>query len=442
MKFITAFFCLLLFSFSLFAQKPGETLATAANKKYTAEDLKPAVRLMWLNLPQTRAEKRRVLLEKQIGDVLLEIEAGTRKITVEKLYQAEIASKVTDPTDGQIMAIYDANRASFGGRSLTEMSPQIIEFLRREPEQKMRRQVVETLKIKYKLAALKDVNAPNLQPTDALAAVGGKTITLLDFENRNKRELYELEANAYDLVRENLQTLVAADLLETEAAAMKISASDIIAREVTDKMREYTPDELESLRAALTRRLFAKYQAQFSIREPEPFVQDISADDDPAQGSANAPVTVVMFSDFQCPHCAAMHPLLKKVIAAYKDKVRFVVRDFPLESIHADAFRAAMAADAAGAQGKYFEYIDVLYRNQDALDAESLKKYAADLGLNPRRFELDLGNEKFAAEIRKDLADGKNYGITGTPTIFVNGVKVRIYSTEGFRSAIERALKK
>ena len=117
------------------------------------------------------------------------------------------------------------------------------------------------------------------------------------------------------------------------------------------------------LESALRKRLFTKYKVKLMVHEPVPVARDISVDDDPATGKATASVTVVMFSDFQCSACSATHPVLKKVLGEYGDKVRFVVRDFPLESIHENAFRAALAANAARAQNKYFEYIDVLYRN-------------------------------------------------------------------------------
>jgi protein-disulfide isomerase len=148
-----------------------------------------------------------------------------------------------------------------------------------------------------------------------------------------------------------------------------------------------------------------------------------------------------MFSDFQCSHCAAAHPVLKTVMAEYADKIRFVVRNYPLESVHENAFRAAIAAQAANAQGKFFEYLELLYNNQEKLDVESLKKYAAQVGLNQKQFDLDLGSEKFAAVVRRDLQDGTNYGVASTPTVYVNGVKVRSTSPQGFRRAIERALK-
>jgi protein-disulfide isomerase len=119
--------------------------------------------------------------------------------------------------------------------------------------------------------------------------------------------------------------------------------------------------------------------------------------------------------------------------------VRFVVRDFPLEKIHENAFIAARAANAANAQGKFAAYTEKLYTHQDALDRDSLLKYAGELGLNVKQFEIDFSSERTAAEIRKDIADGKTYGIGGTPTVFVNGVSVWPLAWE-LRRAIDRAL--
>jgi protein-disulfide isomerase len=177
------------------------------------------------------------------------------------------------------------------------------------------------------------------------------------------------------------------------------------------------------------------------LKDPQPVAQNISTERSPSKGKTDAPITVVMFSDVQCSHCAAAHSVLQKVMAEYGDKIRFVVRNYPLESIHENAFRAALAANAAHAQGKFFEYIEILYNNQNNLDEVSLKKYAAQVGLNQKQFDLDLGSEKLAAVVRQDLKDGTSYGVAATPTVFVNGVKVRANSAQGFRRAIERALK-
>jgi protein-disulfide isomerase len=149
-----------------------------------------------------------------------------------------------------------------------------------------------------------------------------------------------------------------------------------------------------------------------------------------------------MFSDFQCPACSRTHPVLKRVIADFPGKVRFVVRDYPLESIHPNAFNAALAANAAAKQGKFIEYAEKLYTNQDSLDKASLTKFAADLGLNVKQFEIDFSDAANAAEIKQDQADGESLGVNSTPTIFVNGVKVHSISASAFRRAIDRALAK
>ncbi len=189
----------------------------------------------------------------------------------------------------------------------------------------------------------------------------------------------------------------------------------------------------------MSARLQKNANIRWLISEPEPPVQNISVDDDPSRGEVSAPVTIVEFTDFQCPACAAMHPVLEEVLKSYGNKVRFVVRDFPLTQ-HENARKAAEAANAANAQGKFFEYASLLFKNQKALDVASLKKYASDLGLNRARFDAELDRGVYTAEIKKDLEDGELYGVGSTPTIFVNGVQLRVLSAEGLREAIDRAV--
>ena len=447
MKFIAAIFCLLIFcllifSFSVSAQKPEEILATATGKTFTVSVLDAQAQNIWQNRQKIVADARLELFAKQVSGVLLAAEAAARKTTVEKLLAAEVSAKVADPSAAQIQAIYDANKDRFENKQLADVRPQLIAVLRREPEQKATENFVSALKTKYKPVFGKDVNAPDLKPTDVLATIGAKKITVKDFEDANRLAVYELEGKIYDFIEQTLRSTVAAELLALEAAEQKVSTNDIIAREVSDKLKDFSDEERYALLSALDQRLFTKYNVKFLIKEPEPVAQNISTDDDPAQGTANAPVTIVMFSDFQCSACAATHPVLKKAIAEYKDKVRFVVRDFPLESIHANAFIAAQAANAANAQGKFFEYTELLYNNQNSLDAASLKEFAAKLGLDRNKFDAELDGGKYAAEVRKDMADGEIYGVNSTPTIFVNGVKMRNNTAEEFKRAIERALKK
>ena len=442
MKFIAAFFCLIILTFSAFAQKTDEVLATATNKTFTASILNAQAQQSWQNRQKTIADARLELFAKQVSDILLSMESAARKTTVEKMLETEVAAKVADPSAERIKAIYEANQDRLGNKPLAEVRPQLVAFLRREPEQKATENFIAALKTKYKPVFGKDVNAPNLKPADILATVGLKQITVKDFEDNNKLALYETEAKIFDFVEQSLRDAVASELLVTESVEQQTTPGAIIAREVTDKMKDFSDEERLALETALNNRLFTKYNIKILLKEPEPVSQNISTDDDPAQGAANAPVTIVMFSDFQCSACSAVHPILKKAIAEYKDRVRFVVRDFPLESIHENAFQAAQAANAANAQGKFFEYTELLYNNQNSLDTASLKEFASRVGLDRKKFDADLDSGKYAEEVRKDMADGESYGINSTPTVFVNGVKVRQFSAEDFKKAIERALRK
>lgn len=441
MKFITLFCCLLIFTFTSFAQKSGEILATANGQKFTAKDLSPEASEVFESLPKTIGELRNSLLEQQIAETLFETEAAARKLTVEKLIETEVTNKVAAPTEKEIQAVYDANRNDVGSKTIEDIRPQIVAFLRREPEQKALAEYLSNLKVKYKVASGKDINAPNLKPFDVLATINGKTISVGSFEAKNKLRLYEFQADIYDQIQKLLEQTVYENLIAAEAKTQNIEVNDLIAREITDKLRDYSEEERRQLQTALEKRLFQKYNTKFLLKIPAPVVQNISTENQPSQGKQTAPVTVVMFTDFQCPACSAVHPVLKKVLAEYGDKSRFVVRDFPLVNIHENAFRAALAANAANAQGKFFEYVELLYKNQNALDKDSLEKYAADLGLNQKQFDLDLSSEKYAAAVKKDMTDGKTYGISGTPTIYVNGIRVRELSAEDFRKAIDRALK-
>lgn len=441
MKFFTAVFCLAVFAFSIFAQKPDEVLATATNKTFAASALDEQGQKALANRQEIIADARLELFAKQVSEILLATEAAAKKTTIEKL-EAEAFAKVAAPQDEQIQAVYDANKDRLGNKPLEQVRPQIVAFLRREPEQKALENYIAALKTKYKTVFGKDVNAPDLKPNDVSASVGKTQITIKDFEEKNKFALYELEAKIYDAVKHSLEDAIFNELLSTEAAEKKVSTNDIIAAEVSDKMKDFSDDERYILMSALKSRLYTKYNVKFLFKEPETIAQNISTDDDPSQGAANAPVTIVMFSDFQCPACAATHPVLKNVIAAYKDKVRFVVRDFPLVSIHENAFQAAQAANAANAQGKFFEYTELLYNNQDKLDNASLKEFATKLGLDRKKFDADLDGGKYADEVRKDMADGANYSVNSTPTVFINGIKIRHNTAEDFKEAIERALKK
>jgi protein-disulfide isomerase len=135
-----------------------------------------------------------------------------------------------------------------------------------------------------------------------------------------------------------------------------------------------------------------------------------------------------------------MHPELERLVKEYGDKVRLVTRDFPL-SQHTEAFKAAEAAEAARAQGKYWEYIEILLRNQSALTVDKLKGYASDLALDRTKFDSALDSGKFAESVQRDIEDGMKLGINGTPTIFINGRRVSVKGYDELKAVVDAAFK-
>jgi protein-disulfide isomerase len=132
--------------------------------------------------------------------------------------------------------------------------------------------------------------------------------------------------------------------------------------------------------------------------------------------------------------------MLDKVAQEYSDKVRLVVRDYPLAQ-HKNAFKAAEAAEAAREQGKYWEYTAVLFANQKELGLEKLKEYASKVGLDRKKFDAELDSSKHANKVQRDMQDGMRVGVNGTPAVFINGRRVSDRTYESLKAAIEEALK-
>src|SRR5262249_25878458 len=163
--------------------------------------------------------------------------------------------------------------------------------------------------------------------------------------------------------------------------------------------------------------------------------------DGPARGIADAPVTIVEFEDFQCPFCKRAQATLDQILVSYKDRVKLVHRDFPLQPLHPAAWKAHEAGRCAQDQGKFWEYRDLLYRNTPAADPESLSKYASQLGLDPGHFRECLDTDKFKAVVEKDEAEGERLGVQGTPAFFINGRPLTgAQSTSEFARIIEEEL--
>lgn len=436
---LSIFIILLAIPSFVFGQTTDALLATATGLKFTAADLAPEQKAIYGRSAEIIANNRKAFFEQTVSETLLETESKLTGTTAEKLLDAEMA-KLPQPSDAKIKEIYDLNRASLGGRSLEQARKQIVEFLMKDQIEKAEVELIARLKTKHKYVAGKDINDGGIKPTDVVFTIAGRPFTAREFDENNRIALSDVRVHIYEEILAGLEDAILNKLIITEAAARNVDSSTLMATEVTDKMRDFTDGERAKLFSALQTRLFAKYAVKILLPEPPPLVLNVSADDDPSIGTATAKVTVVVFIDYQCSTCAAFSPIAKAVSAEFGGRVRYVVRDYPLEAIHENAFRSALAANAANRQGKFFEYGALLYANQNSLDDASLLKYAVELVLDLTKFKADMADPKNANEVRKDIADGKTYGVSGTPIIFINGIKHHGLTEAKFRTALEKAL--
>jgi protein-disulfide isomerase len=144
---------------------------------------------------------------------------------------------------------------------------------------------------------------------------------------------------------------------------------------------------------------------------------------DHVAGPADAPITLVEYGDYECPHCGRAHPIVKAAQRNLGSRLRFVFRNFPLQEAHPHAKHAAEAAEAAGAQGKFWEMHDVIFENQDALEDPDLVRYAEELGVDADRLARELETGAWAKRVREDFRSGVRSGVNGTPTFFLNGLR-------------------
>lgn len=171
------------------------------------------------------------------------------------------------------------------------------------------------------------------------------------------------------------------------------------------------------------------------------YVQQLPVNNSPVKGAQKAPVTVTIFSDFQCPYCARLLPTMEQVMTAYPQQVRMVFKQFPL-SMHKFAQPAALASLAARNQGKFWPLHDLLFANYNTLSEAKIRELAAAVGLDMARYDRDVANPALQQEIAADLQLGAQAGVRGTPAVYVNGKQLKDRSFNGFKQEIDAELKK
>ncbi|HEY0174045.1 MAG TPA: thioredoxin domain-containing protein [Pyrinomonadaceae bacterium] len=455
-----------------------EVLAVAGGVKLTQKDIGQQTRARVAELQRQVIDARRGELDLQINSILLEAEAKRRGVTTTRVLEDEVVKKAPEATEAEALAFFEQNKArieeqSGGPVEFKAVKEEIAAHLRAERQQRLAAQLSERLRAAADVKVMVKEATPPAGEADrarVFATVGGRPVTSADIEDSLRALVHDVREEVYRLRQRELDVKINDTLLAQEAQKKQVTSRALLEAEVDSKVAPATEaqalefynqnkDRIEGdfaktkgqivrhLAEAERRRLLVAYaerlRKQASVQTflvaPVPPLFQIATDDQPAKGGAKAAVTIVEFTDFQCPSCALMQPVLDRLVAEYGGRVRLVARDYPLPQ-HAEAFKAAEAAEAAREQGKYWEYTAKLFGNQSALGVESLKRYAAELGLDRAKFDAALDGAKFAEQVRRDLLDGQKVGVSGTPSLFINGRRVGDRSYAGLKAAVEAAL--
>ncbi len=303
---------------------------------------------------------------------------------------------------------------------------------------------------------------------EVVATVQGQSISAAELTAAVRSELLRLEMERYQVMKQKLDELIATRLMQLEANTRGVSLQQLEQDEITAKIAPVSDEQVKAFYEAnknrirqpleqVSPRIEAYLQQQERAKQQQTLLRDlrqrytvtvalaapmvnVTADDDPFMGPADALVTIIEFSDFECPYCRRVQPTLKRLLEEYQGMLRLVFRDFPLRNIHPQAQKAAEAAQCAAEQQQFWPYHDKLFAVSQ-LQEQALKQYAQELGLDMQRFVPCFDSGKYAQEVERDLQDGINAGVNATPAFFVNGQPLNgAVPYERFKELVDSAL--
>ncbi len=301
-------------------------------------------------------------------------------------------------------------------------------------------------------------------PKAVVARYQGKTLTLADLVAKDPDKMFEAEETRYNSRKQVLDRIVVEDLVKAEADKVGKTADEWVRAQVKppadaevqaffeankeqmppgttlDQVRPRIVDFMtgDQVRAVIEE-LKKKSNVEIVMAAPHKPKKEVEAKG-PARGPEGAKVTIVEFSDFQCPFCARAHDTVEEVMAAYAGKVRLVFRQFPLE-FHAMAPKAAEAALCANEQQHFWDFHDAMFKNQQKLQPDDLKATAVSLGLDASKFNECLDSGRMASVVKTDQEAGAKAGVNGTPAFFINGTMISgAQPMEEFKKIIDAEL--
>ena len=336
-----------------------------------------------------------------------------------------------------------------------------------------RRRFLKHLALCGLLTVTSPVLAAEPAPTGAvIATIDGEPILSADIDKLIGARVGLLNEQIYQLQRQTIDGLIDQRLIAKEAARRGLTETQLLDVEVAKKTDAVTDTDVETFyranesrlptqetdlrerirehlsiqkssarRDAFASELRAKANVSVLLTPPAIYRATINVDGAPYKGRADAPVVLVKFEDFHCPYCKEAQPTLTQLLARYPDRIKIVHKDFPIEELHPGARTAHIAARCANEQGRFWPYHDALYAHAAKTAAKELQTYAMESGLDVTRFEQCLTADKYSSAVEKDIADGKQVGVTGTPAFYINGrLLVGAQPLENFVKIIDEEL--
>ena len=314
--------------------------------------------------------------------------------------------------------------------------------------------------------------AVRAQDTEKAAEVNGIPIMAAEVDAKLGNNLAQLQEQMYALRQKQVDSMIVQKLLESESAKRGVTIAALVQAEITSHVPPATSEDAEKffkensaklqgdlktleeqIKNFLTaQRLQAKQQEYLQslkaaakinvfLARPPIFRSDVVVAGAPTRGSTSAPVTIVEFSDFHCPFCRKVQPVIDEVRAKYGAKIKLVYRDFPLDNLHPHARSAAEASHCAIEQGKFWEFHDQLFKNDPDTSPAALDRFAKESGMDVDAFEECSSSGKYKTLVQASTQEGTQLGITGTPTFFINGrILVGAQPADAFAKVIDEEL--
>jgi protein-disulfide isomerase len=437
------------------------------------QKIAPSLREIGPALKQLRQDQIPV----SISEKLMEEQASALGMDRARLFQDRVLSRVIQPTEEEALAFYNQHKQRFPW-AFSEIKDKLISLLLQQRQNAKAKDYAAELRSKATVQVLaRDTVLSSLEadPAMVVARVNEHPLTLREIDEAIAASIDQLQLKIYQLELVALNELIADALISQEATRRGVSPEALKAAEIQARIKpvsqrdigeflvkhkediaarwpQHAPAQREAevrrqleagaaaeARAAFLARIQEGVVVQVLLTEPASPRYAIATEGQPVIGPEEAPVTIVQFIDYECSNCATLHEAITKLVKEFEPLVRCISLEYPLNQ-HPNAVKAAMAAEAAREQGRYWDYAGLLFENQTRLQTDDLLEYATRLGMDREGLAEALTQDRFWSEILRDRTEGQRVGVVSTPTVFINGLRLKDKSCAALKEAIQAAL--